>query len=47
MINPFFFKNYGPYNIDKLLKLSNIDNVVKFKKTKILDVKDLVNSNKK
>ena len=40
MINPFF-KNSGPYKIDKLLKLSNIDNIVKFSKIKIFNVKDL------
>jgi UDP-3-O-[3-hydroxymyristoyl] glucosamine N-acyltransferase len=45
MINPFF-KNYGPYNIDKLLKLSNIENVVNFEKIKVLDVKDLVTATK-
>ena len=45
MINPFF-KNYGPYNIDKLLKLSNIENVVNFEKIKVLDVKDFFLSKK-
>ena len=31
MINPFF-KNKGPFKIDKLLKLSDIENTNKFKK---------------
>ena len=45
MINPFF-KNQGPFKIDKLLKLSKIDNVENFTKIKISDVKDLVTSKK-
>ena len=45
MINPFF-KNQGPFKIDKLLKLSKIDNVENFTKMKISDVKDLVTSKK-
>ena len=40
MINPFF-KNKGPFNIEKLLKLSEIDNKGKFNKSKVLDIKDL------
>ena len=46
MINPFF-KNYGPFKIDNLLKLSNIDNSQKFTKTKITDIKDLFNATNK
>jgi UDP-3-O-[3-hydroxymyristoyl] glucosamine N-acyltransferase len=44
MINPFF-KNRGPFKIDKLLELSNI-NESRFKKDKISDVKDLVSASK-
>ncbi len=46
MINPFF-KNKGPYTIDKLLKLSGIDNIKDFNKTKVLDIKDLASSTNK
>jgi UDP-3-O-[3-hydroxymyristoyl] glucosamine N-acyltransferase len=45
MINPFF-KNFGPYKIDKLLKLSNINNDKNFLKKKILDIRDLVTARK-
>jgi len=41
MINPFF-KNHGPYKIDKLLKLSDINNNENFFKTKIIDIKNLI-----
>jgi len=44
MINPFF-KNNGPFELERLLKLLNITIVENFKKFKILDVKDLVNAN--
>ena len=44
MTNPFF-KNNGPYEIDDLLKLININNQ-SFSKQKISDIKDL-NSSKK
>jgi len=40
MNNPFF-KNKGPFKIDKLLKLSNLKNINNFKNIKIYDVKDL------
>ena len=43
MINPFF-KNNGPFKIDKLLELSNIDNKNNYKKNKITDIKDLSNA---
>ncbi|MDA8538009.1 UDP-3-O-(3-hydroxymyristoyl)glucosamine N-acyltransferase [Candidatus Pelagibacter bacterium] len=46
MNNPFF-KNKGPFNIDILLKLSNIKNDENYKKIKILDIKDLVSSTNK
>ena len=39
-INPFF-KNKGPYKIDKLLKLSGIENKENFLKSKISDIRDL------
>jgi len=39
-INPFF-KNKGPFKIEKLLKLSGIDNSENFIKSKISDIKDL------
>ena len=44
-INPFF-KNKGPYKIDKLLKLSNIDNKENFLKSKITDIRDLSTATK-
>ena len=45
MNNPFF-KNKGPFNIDKLLKLSGINNPNNFKKSKIQDIKDLSTASK-
>jgi UDP-3-O-[3-hydroxymyristoyl] glucosamine N-acyltransferase len=45
MNNPFF-KNRGPFNIEKLLKLSSIKNNQNFKKSKIMDIKDLVTATK-
>jgi len=45
MDNPFF-KNQGPFNIDKLLKLSGISNLNNFKKFKIYDIKDLAAATK-
>ena len=44
MNNPFF-KNSGPFKIDKLLKLSNIQNK-EFYKSNISDIKDLVQAKK-
>jgi UDP-3-O-[3-hydroxymyristoyl] glucosamine N-acyltransferase len=46
MINPFF-KNKGPFKINELLKLSNVENKENFKKTKVSDIKDLFYSTKK
>jgi UDP-3-O-[3-hydroxymyristoyl] glucosamine N-acyltransferase len=46
MINPFF-KNNGPFNIDKLLDLSNIDNLDNLKNIKITNIKDLVTATNK
>ena len=45
-VNPFF-KNKGPFNIEKLLKLSDIENNQNFKSLKILDIKDLSKATKK
>jgi len=45
MNNPFF-KNKGPFKIDKLLKLANINNLNNFKKSNINDIKDLSESSK-
>jgi len=44
-INPFF-KNKGPFKIEKLLKLSGIDNNENFIKSKILDIRDLSTATK-
>ena len=46
MFNPFF-KNFGPFNIDKLLSKVDIENKENFKKDKIYDVSDLVNATDK
>ena len=43
MNNPFF-KNKGPFKIDKLLKLSGLKNIDNFKNTKVHDIKDLSTS---
>jgi len=43
MNNPFF-KNKGPFKIDKLLKLACIPNKDNFKKSNIIDIKDLSTS---
>ena len=40
MINPFF-KNNGPFKIDRLLALSKISNKKNLKKLKVTDIKDL------
>jgi len=41
MINPFF-KNHGPFLIDKILKSTNINNTENYSKLEITDIKDLV-----
>ena len=46
MLNPFF-KNVGPFNIEKLLSKTNIENNGNFKKDKIYNVSDLVNATNK
>ena len=46
MINPFF-KNKGPFNIEKLLNLSEINNSEKFSNDKIFDIKDLTTATNK
>ena len=43
MNNPFF-KNKGPFKIDKLLKLSGLENINNFKNINIHDIKDLSTS---
>ena len=46
MLNPFF-KNVGPFNIEKLLLKTDIVNKENFKKDKIHNVTDLVNATEK
>ena len=46
MLNPFF-KNIGPFKIEKLLAKSDISNKENFKKDKIYDVKDLLSATNK
>ncbi len=46
MLNPFF-KNAGPFNIEKLLSKVDIKNKENFKKDKIYNVSDLVNATNK
>jgi len=46
MLNPFF-KNVGPFNIEKLLELADIKNKENFKKDKIFNVSDLTNATNK
>ena len=46
MSNPFF-KNTGPFKIEKLLSNTDIKNIENFKKDKIYNVSDLVNASNK
>ena len=46
MLNPFF-KNIGPFSIEKLLIKTNIENIENFKKDKIFNVSDLVSATNK
>ena len=46
MNNPFF-KNKGPFKIDKLLKLSELKSINNFKNINVYDVKDLSTSTSK
>ena len=46
MINPFF-KNAGPFNIEKLLNKSGLENKENFKRDKIYNVSDLVTATNK
>jgi len=46
MLNPFF-KNFGPFKIEKLLKKINIDNKENFKNDKIYNVSDLSSATNK
>ena len=45
MINPFF-KNHGPFKIEKLLSLSSIENIENFENDLITDIKDLDSAKK-
>ena len=40
-MNNTFFNNNGPFQIDKLLLLSNIDNKNNIKNLNVTDIKDL------
>jgi len=44
MNNPFFINN-GPFEINNLLKLSDINNMDTFLKKNVSDIKDLLNAN--
>ena len=46
MINPFF-KNNGPFSIDKLLSLLEINDNKIFNKILVYDIKDLVSASNK
>jgi len=46
MLNPFF-KNFGPFNIEKLLLKADIKNIENFKKDKIYNVSDLLTATDK
>ena len=46
MINPFF-KNKGPFKIEKLLNLSGLENIYNFKNDKVFDIKDLSSATSK
>ena len=43
-MNNLFFKNNGPFKIDKLLKLLGLENINNFKNINIHDIKDLSTS---
>ncbi len=45
MINPFF-KNNGPFEINKLLKLSDVPDHQNLKKIKVFDIKDILSATK-
>ena len=46
MLNPFF-KNVGPFKIEKLLSTINVDNKEGYKKDKIYNATDLISASKK
>ena len=46
MLNPFF-KNVGPFNIEKILVKTDIENKENFKKDKIYNVTDLISATNK
>ena len=43
MLNPFF-KNFGPFKIDELLKATDVPNKENFTKDKIYNVSDLMSA---
>jgi UDP-3-O-[3-hydroxymyristoyl] glucosamine N-acyltransferase len=45
-MNYSFFRNTGPFSIENLLKLANIENRDNYKKTSITNIKDLVTAEK-
>ena len=45
MINPFF-ENKGPFEIKKLLKLSDVKNIKNYKNFKVYNISDLFSANK-
>ena len=44
-MNNLFFKNNGPFAIDKLLLLSKIESKNNIKKLSVTDIKDLATAN--
>ena len=44
-MNNTFFKNNGPFEINKLLLLSNIENKDNIKNLNVTDIKDLATAN--
>ena len=46
MTTNLFFKKKGPFKIEKLLKLSGIDNKENYVKSKDLDIRDLSTATK-
>ena len=46
MLNPFF-KNFGPFNVNKILIKAGIENKENFKNDKIYNVTDLISATNK
>ena len=46
-MNNIFFKNCGPFTIENLLRLSDVDNNNNFINDEIIDIKDLVTAKHK